>query len=55
MNKMSRSDLEEEYVNLYRRVWGTNEGLWTTEIKRMTDRQLRIDIASLKRQIARME
>ena len=51
---MSRSDLEEEYVNLYRRVWGTNEGLTTEGTKRMTDRQLRIDIASLKRQIARM-
>jgi len=50
---MGRADLEQEYVNLYRRYWGTNDGLWTTEIKRMTDRQLRIDIASLKRSIER--
>lgn len=52
---MTRAELEQEYVNLYRRVWGTNEGLTTEGTKRMTDRQLRIDIMSLQRQIARTE
>lgn len=52
---MTRADLEQEFVNLYRRAWGTNEGLSTEKLTRMTDRQLRIDIGSLKRFIQRTE
>ena len=52
---MTRADLEQEFVNLYRRAWGTNEGLTTEKLKKFTDRQLRIDIGSLKRFIERSE
>ena len=50
---MTRAELEQEFVNLYRRAWGTNEGLTTEKLKRFTERQLRIDIGSLKRYIER--
>ena len=52
---MTRAELEQEYVNLYRRVNDTNEGLTKEKLWKFTDRQLRIDIMSLQRQIARTE
>ena len=43
-----RSDLEQEYVNEYRNTWGTNEGLSKGKISRMSTRDLKINIKSLK-------
>ncbi len=46
--KMSRQKLEEEFVNLYRLAWGTNEGLSIQKIKSMTPNQLKQSIRSLQ-------
>ena len=45
---MTRGELEEAYVNYYRRAWDTNSGLTTEKIKEMTDDELRKDTRSLK-------
>jgi len=45
---MTRSELEEAYVNYYRLAWDTNSGLTTEKIKEMTDDELRRAIRSLK-------
>lgn len=46
--KANRSSLEEEFVNVYRKVWGSNEGLTTKHIKSMSISELKKSIRSLK-------
>ena len=43
----NRTDLESEYVNLYRQAWGTNSGLDSERIKNMTPEHLTQCIRSL--------
>jgi hypothetical protein len=46
-HKETMSKKQEHYVNLYRLVHDTNEGLLTTEIKAMTEQQLDEAISNL--------
>ncbi len=40
MNQKKRSELEQEFVNLYCANWGGNAGLRSDRIKNMGDREL---------------
>ena len=44
----NRSLLEQEFVNLYRNNWGSNEGLDSARIHRMSDRELEMNVRSQK-------
>jgi hypothetical protein len=45
----TREKLEQEFVNIYRKAWNSNEGLTSQRIKSMTNKQLKESIESLKR------
>jgi hypothetical protein len=44
----TREKLEQEFVNVYRKAWNSNEGLTSKHIKNMTNKQLKESIESLK-------
>jgi len=46
----SRSKKEDHFVNLYRLVHGTNEGLWSARIRSMNDEELQASIDDLARE-----
>lgn len=41
-------DLIQHYVNLYRILWNGNQGLWTEDLKRMTEKELRKEIRGMR-------
>ena len=55
MNKESRSQKEEHYVNLYRAVYGSNAGLYTETIRKMTEGELEECIKILSHITNKME
>tara|TARA_R100000789_G_scaffold8701_1_gene12776 strand:+ start:96 stop:299 length:204 start_codon:yes stop_codon:yes gene_type:complete len=48
---MTKNDLISHYVNLYRQLWLSNEGLWTDQLKQMSEKELKWGIKDMKRAI----
>jgi|ETN01SMinimDraft_4_1059930.scaffolds.fasta_scaffold90679_2 hypothetical protein len=48
---MTKNDLISHYVNLYRQLWLSNEGLWTDQLKQMSKKELKWGIKDMKRAI----
>lgn len=46
-----KEKLIQHYVNLYRILWNGNFGLWTGDLERMTEQELKKEIAGMKRAI----
>lgn len=46
-----KSNLIQHYVNLYRILWNGNTGLWTGDLERMSERELRKEISGMKKAI----
>jgi hypothetical protein len=47
LSVLTRSQLEDYFVNLYRKAWGSNAGLSSEKIKNMTTTYLKTCITSL--------
>ncbi|MEB3215564.1 MAG: hypothetical protein VKN72_04775 [Nostocales cyanobacterium 94392] len=43
-----KSKLIQQFVNLYRQVWNTNAGLWSDKLEKMTEAELKRNIAGLE-------
>lgn len=43
-----KENLIEEYVNLYRVIWLGNTGLWTEDLERMKESELKKEIREMK-------
>ena len=43
--------LIQPYVNLYRILWNGNAGLWTEDLERMSETELRKGIKEMKQEI----
>lgn len=43
-----KSELIDQYVNLYRQLYWTNDGLRTTELQKMTVKKLNENIQGMK-------
>jgi len=48
---MNKQKLIDEYVNLYRILWLSNSGLWTEDLKNMTEAELKKEIAGMKKAV----
>jgi len=46
-----KNDLISHYVNLYRQLWLSNEGLCTDQLKQMSEKELKRGIKDMKRAI----
>ena len=44
----NKEKLIDEYVNLYRLLWGNNAGLWTEDLKNMSAKELKKDIKDME-------
>jgi len=44
-------DLIQQYVNLYRILWNGNQGLWTGDLERMSEREIKTEIKGMKKAI----
>ena len=43
-----KKEIIQHYVNLYRILWNGNSGLWTGDLERMTEEELRKEIKGMK-------
>jgi hypothetical protein len=50
---MIKNDLVSHYVNLYRILWNGNTGLWTENLERMSEKELRKEIKEMKKAAVR--
>ena len=46
-----QDQLISQYVNLYRQLWLSNSGLWTDDLKRMSEKELKKEIKEMKQAI----
>jgi len=47
----NKNDLISHYVNLYRLVWGTNEGLFSNQLENLSVKKLEKGIQMLKSEL----
>ena len=45
------TDLIQQYVNLYRILWNSNNGLWTGDLERMSEKEIKKEISGMKKAI----
>ena len=50
-NQHNMNKLVQPYVNLYRILWNGNAGLWTEDLERMSEAELRKGIKEMKQEI----
>jgi hypothetical protein len=48
-----KSNLIDNYVNLYRQLWLSNDGLWTEDLRRMSESDLKKEISNMKYELKR--
>lgn len=46
---MQKENLTDEYVNLYRQLWLSNNGLWTGDLMRMSKKEMKKEIIAMKK------
>ena len=46
-----KDKLIQHYVNLYRILWNGNSGLWTGDLERMSELELKKEIKQMKKAI----
>ena len=51
---MEKNDLLQHYVNLYRIIHNSNEGLWTKDLEKMTEGKLKRGIWKMKTMIEKI-
>ena len=48
---MQKENLTDEYVNLYRQLWLSNNGLWTEDLMRMSKSEIKKEIKEMQKAI----